>query len=212
MSSYFPKHIVEKYEPFNRYQDLYECYGKSITDMKSDNIFKEKTVALLWMNKDVHRDNKLEENDDKLIVTYKGQYSSSKYDKLFAEIQVKNVDAYLFCKTSKDNKDNKVKHVKDITLYYSYSHKCYEIVELKRISERISKKKGCKHLPPEYQLTLQTIDKNDRIENEYDDYYSNLRLHEARIKMKSMADYGFVPKSVSKITEGVISNVYKCLP
>lgn len=29
--------------------------------------------------------------------------------------------------------------------------------------------------------------------------------------MISMADYGFVPKSVSKITEGITSNVYELL-
>ena len=141
-----------------------------------DMILGESSM-FIWGNKAVHRNAII--NDT--TIHYSGQAGRKTNDKLFDALIDKDIKGYFFLKSS-------------------YEHQCYKIVSCTLLTRR-----GVRGDPPKYELKVKKMTPTNHINIQYPEYYDNINLHpSARVKLQSMADYGFIPESFGKeMTNGI---------
>jgi hypothetical protein len=137
------------------------------------------TYMFIWSSKVVHRDTMI----NNTTVHYSGQIASNTNDELFNELINEEIKGYFFLKSS-------------------HEYLCYRIISCTLISPR-----GKRGVPPKYELKIARMEPNTIVRSLYPDYYDNIYLHpSARIKLRSMADHGFIPHSFgNELSNGVFT-------
>ena len=143
--------------------------------IKSIEENNKEEVLTIWNTKKVHRDNVYGN-----YIEYRGQFNTDKKDEVIDYIINKKIPGYYFVGNS-------------------LSHICYEITNMEMRQERTSKE------PPKYRIYIKKIEETNVIKNKFPAYYNNTHRHPStRIKLTSLAKYGFVPQTTGKLDSGII--------
>ena len=132
-------------------------------------------VITIWSTKKVHRD-----GAQRNYIVYRGQFKRKCNDEILKYIINKEIPGYYFAGNS-------------------LSHICYKITNIEIKEPRTSEE------PPEYKILVEKILETDVLQNEFPEYYNNTYRHPfTRIKLTSLAKYGFVPQTTDKLDSGII--------
>lgn len=160
--------------------NIYKNFKKNIIEwynklIKSIEENNKEEVLTIWSTKKVHRDS-VHGN----YIEYRGQFKLNKNDEFLDYIINEKIPGYYFVGNS-------------------LSHICYEITKMETINPRTLKE------PPKYKIYIRKIEETNVLQNEFPEYYNNTYRHPfTRIKLTSLAKYGFVPRTTNKLDSGII--------
>lgn len=178
----FPQELAYQHDISRAYDtNVKNWFTECIETIRKQENKTDRNVLLIWSTKIVHRNKTLRNNND-LIIFYKGQCGQRTHDFTFDKLIEGEISGYFFEKIN------------------NTTHRCYEIK-----NALLSRPRGNKHTPPVYEIILSPIDESSSIKDKYPEYFNNTFRHpHARVKLESMAKYGFVPMHISSITTGLI--------
>ena len=170
----FPQILIKAYNIHKSYKNDYNEWCNEFIKHCIEEKNKEE-VNIIFATKGVHRDTTHQNNFE-----YYGQFKKRSKDKIFDEIINKEKPSYYFKSDS-------------------ISHTCYKITDMQMIQPRTSRE------PPKYKFSVEKMQETYIIKNNYPDYFNNTYRHPTtRIKLTSLAKYGFVPQNAGNLDSGIV--------
>ena len=176
----FPQNLVDEYNIHKNFEINIIKWYNKFIESSIEENDKEEALTI-WSTKKVHRD-----SANGNYIEYRGQFKKRNKDAILNELINERMSGYYFVGNS-------------------LSHECYEITHMEMTQVRTLVE------PPKYRVYIKKIEETDVIKNKFPEYYNNTYRHpKARIKLTSLAKYGFVPRTTDKLDSGIIE-AYKII-